>query len=276
MVERMTPLFFDPDFEPIVTNKTPGPGEDMLLASANNFYKGVSMADLETFDEEYPLTSRLVKVDGRLVEEVYKVGGKYGDEISEIIRHLEAAIPYASDAMAEALRANVAYYKTGSPVDQRALRHRVGRRPGLVGRHHQRVHRGVHGRPRGQGGVGGPGLLRRPREDGGHPHHRRARPVVRGPHAVGPPLPQGGGDRHHRQRHRGRHRDRRRRPPDPHRHQPAQRPGRCASNTAASRSRSRTSSRATTCRSRGATGRSSRGPRRRPSARASGAASRAR
>ena len=119
MVERMTPLFFDPDFEPIVTNKTPGPGEDMLLASANNLYKGVSMADLDTFEEEYPLTSRLVKVDGRLVEEVYKVGGKYGDEISEIIRHLEAAIPYASDAMAEALRANVAYYKTGSPVDQR-------------------------------------------------------------------------------------------------------------------------------------------------------------
>jgi dipeptidyl-peptidase-3 len=119
MVERMTPLFFDPDFEPIVTNKTPGPGEDMLLASANNFYKGVSMADLETFDEEYPLTSRLVKVDGRLVEEVYKVGGKYSDEISEIIRHLEAAVPYASEAMAKALRANVAYYKTGAPVDQR-------------------------------------------------------------------------------------------------------------------------------------------------------------
>ena len=119
MAERMTPLFLDPDFEPIVTNKTPGPGEDMLLASANNLYKGVSMADLETFEEEYPLTSRLVKVDGRLVEEVYKVGGKYSGEISEIIRHLEAAIPYASEAMAEALRANVAYYKTGSPVDQR-------------------------------------------------------------------------------------------------------------------------------------------------------------
>lgn len=48
MAERMTPLFFNPDFEPVVTNKTPGPGEDMLLASANNLYKGVSMADLET------------------------------------------------------------------------------------------------------------------------------------------------------------------------------------------------------------------------------------
>ena len=119
MADRMAPLFFDPDFEPTVTNKTPDPGQDMLLASANNLYKGVSMADLETFDEEYPLTSRLVKVDGRLVEEVYRIGGKYSDEIAEIIRHLEAAVPYASEAMAEALRANIAYYRTGAPVDQR-------------------------------------------------------------------------------------------------------------------------------------------------------------
>ncbi len=120
MVDRMTPLFFDPDFDAIVTNKTPGPGEGMLLSSANNLYKGVSMADLDGFDEQYPLTSRLVKVDGRLVEEVYKVGGKYSDEISEIIRHLDAAVPFASEPMAKALRANIAYYRTGNPVDQRA------------------------------------------------------------------------------------------------------------------------------------------------------------
>lgn len=120
MVERMTPLFFDPDVDPIVTNKTPGPGEGLLLSSANNLYKGVSIADLDGFEERYPLTSRLVKVDGELVEEVYKVGGKYSDEISEIIRHLDAAIPYASDPMAKALGANIAYYRTGAPVDQRA------------------------------------------------------------------------------------------------------------------------------------------------------------
>jgi len=120
LIERMTPLFLDPDVDPIVTNKTPGPGEDLLRSSANNLYKDVSVADLEGFEEHYPLTSRLVKVDGELVEEVYRVGGRYSDEISEIIRHLEAAIPFASDAMAEALRANIAYYRTGAPADQRA------------------------------------------------------------------------------------------------------------------------------------------------------------
>jgi dipeptidyl-peptidase-3 len=119
MVERMIPLFFDPTVDPIVTNKTPGPGEDMLTSSANNLYKGVSMADLEGFEERYPLTSRLVKTDAGLVEEVYKVGGKYSAEISEIILHLEAAIPFASEPMAKSLRANIAYYRTGAPVDQR-------------------------------------------------------------------------------------------------------------------------------------------------------------
>jgi len=120
MVERMRPLFFDPEFEAIVTNKTPAPGDDLLSASANNLYKDVSLADLEGFEEQYPLTSRLVKADGELGEEVYKVGGRYSEEITEIIGHLEASIPFASDAMARALRANIAYYRTGSPVDQRA------------------------------------------------------------------------------------------------------------------------------------------------------------
>lgn len=120
MVARMAPLFFDPALDPIVTNKAPAPGDDLLESSSNNLYDGVSMADLERFEEQYPLTSRLVKADGKLVEEVYRVGGKYHDQITEIVRHLEAAVPFASEPMAKALRANVAYYRTGSPQDQRA------------------------------------------------------------------------------------------------------------------------------------------------------------
>lgn len=115
---RLRPMLFDPAVDPIVTNKNPGPGKDILSASANNLYVGVSMKDLEGFTEEYPLNSRLVKRDGRLVEEVYKVGGKYGEPIARIVGHLEAAAEVAPAPTAEALRALVKFYRTGATEDR--------------------------------------------------------------------------------------------------------------------------------------------------------------
>ena len=120
MLRRLQPLFFDPTVDPFVTNKTPGPGEDILAASANNFYVGVKMEDLEGFTERYPLNSRLVRRDGRLVEEVYRIGGMYDREIRQIVQHLEAAVPYATTSMAEALRALIRWYETGETADREA------------------------------------------------------------------------------------------------------------------------------------------------------------
>jgi dipeptidyl-peptidase III len=117
-LERLTPYFFDPDVDPIVTNKTPGPGKDILQASANNLYSGVTMAELEGFTERYPLNSRLVKRDGHLVEEVYRVGGLYDREIRAIVEHLRAAIPFATEPMAQALRALIRFYETGETADR--------------------------------------------------------------------------------------------------------------------------------------------------------------
>jgi dipeptidyl-peptidase-3 len=118
LLSRLQPMFFDLSFDPIVTNKTPGEGRDILAASANNLYVGLTMADLDGFTERYPLNSRLVKQDGALVEEVYRIGGKYDREIREIVAHLEAAIPYATPAMADALRALVRFYRTGEDADR--------------------------------------------------------------------------------------------------------------------------------------------------------------
>jgi dipeptidyl-peptidase-3 len=118
MLARLQPMFFDPAVDPIVTNKTPGAGRDILQASANNLYSDVSLADLKGFTERYGLNSRLVKRDGKLIEEVYKVGGRYDAQITEIIKHLEAAIPFATDPMATALRALVQWYRTGEDADR--------------------------------------------------------------------------------------------------------------------------------------------------------------
>jgi dipeptidyl-peptidase-3 len=118
LLERLRPCFFDPDFDPIVTSKTPGPGKDILHASANNLYRGVTMADLEGFQERHPLNSRLVKRNGRLVEEVYRVGGRYDAEIRAIVHHLRDAVPFATPPMAAALEALIRFYETGDTDDR--------------------------------------------------------------------------------------------------------------------------------------------------------------
>ncbi len=118
MLARLGPMFFDANVEPIVTNKTPGPGRDILLASANDLYSEVGMADLEGFSENHGLNSRLVKRDGRLVEEVYRIDGRYGAQIANVVRHLEAAIPFATPPMANVLRALIQWYRTGEDADR--------------------------------------------------------------------------------------------------------------------------------------------------------------
>jgi dipeptidyl-peptidase-3 len=120
MLARLNPMFFDATVDPIVTAKTPPTGKDILTASANNLYSGVSLADLKGFPEKYGLNSRLVKQDGKLVEEVYRIGGRYSKEITEIVTHLEAAIPFATEPMAAALRALVKFYRTGEKADREA------------------------------------------------------------------------------------------------------------------------------------------------------------
>ncbi len=122
MLTRLEPMFFDAAFESIVTNKAPGPGRDILLDSANNLYSGVSFKEAEAFKkaglEKNGLNSRLVKQNGKLVEEVYKVGGRYSKEITAIVSHLEAAIPFAPEFTANALRALIQWYRTGDDADR--------------------------------------------------------------------------------------------------------------------------------------------------------------
>ena len=47
LLARLQPSFFDPAVDPLVTNKTPGAGKDILTTSANNLYVGVSMKDVD-------------------------------------------------------------------------------------------------------------------------------------------------------------------------------------------------------------------------------------
>ncbi len=112
---------FDGQWRPMVTSKNPGPGEDILTASANNLYANVTLADLDAFDETHALNSRLVRDEGgALREEVYRVGGRYGETIRRIVSHLTDAREFAPSATRQALDALIRYYETGRDADRRA------------------------------------------------------------------------------------------------------------------------------------------------------------
>ncbi|MBK9192993.1 MAG: dihydrofolate reductase [Crocinitomicaceae bacterium] len=100
---------------------------DLVTSSAMNFYgEGVTQADVENYYKEmmanggetpveFGLNSTLMKDEnGKLFEDVWKVGGKYSEAITEIVYWLEKAKGVAeNEAQANALGLLIDYYKTG-------------------------------------------------------------------------------------------------------------------------------------------------------------------
>lgn len=123
--ERIYPVIFDPAVMKMRTNQKDG--DDLVLTSAGNYYgEGVTQAEAERFYAERKpagdprpvmmgLNSRLVRGEfGFLEERVWREGGLYGTAISQIIQHLEAAIPFAdSEEQAAVIRRLIEYYRTG-------------------------------------------------------------------------------------------------------------------------------------------------------------------
>lgn len=89
-------------------------GDDVTKDEVNNFYKAkIKKGDVTPIS--YGLNSRLVKENGKLVEQVYKVDGRYSNTIKVIIAHLEKAAPFAeNDAQKSYINKLIEYYKTGS------------------------------------------------------------------------------------------------------------------------------------------------------------------
>ncbi len=100
-------------------------GIDNVKESANNFYEGVTQAEVESYyagkmtkDDVQPiswgLNSKMVKENGVLAEKVWKSGGMYGPAIDKIVYWLEKAVKVAeNDNQKKALTLLVEFYKTG-------------------------------------------------------------------------------------------------------------------------------------------------------------------
>ncbi len=123
--QELRQSLFDPDFEPLMTAKSPSGGKDILQASSNNFYAGVTLADLKNFNEGHRLNSRITKENGRLVEQVYRAGtpdgrippGLYARYLKKANEFLATAQAYAEPGQAKVIAGLIRYYQTGDYKD---------------------------------------------------------------------------------------------------------------------------------------------------------------
>ncbi len=122
-MQEILPVIFDPNVMPKRINQAAG--SDLVKTSAVNFYENVTQKEVEDFYNamkdvndntpvSYGLNSKVVKKDGVISEQVWKLGGMYDKAIARIISWLEKAANVAENAQQkEIINTLIAYYQSG-------------------------------------------------------------------------------------------------------------------------------------------------------------------
>jgi len=117
---------FDPNFEAMDTAKSPSGGKDILQASSNTFYPGVSLNEMKGMKESHPLNSRVVRTSiGTLEEQIYRAGtpdgsvrpGLYATYLKRCNEYLAKAQASADAKQAQVIGDLIRYYQTGDFSD---------------------------------------------------------------------------------------------------------------------------------------------------------------
>lgn len=126
-ISEIMSVIFDPAVAPKAVSQEAG--KDLLLNSACNFYEGVTEKEAEEFYKKlksdavkqgadtllsFGLNSKLVKRDGVVTEEVYRLGGLYSKAIEKIVFWLQKAAGVAENDLQKAvIESLIRYYETG-------------------------------------------------------------------------------------------------------------------------------------------------------------------
>lgn len=123
IIATLSPVIFDPTVTPKRVNQAQG--QDLILTSAANLYEGVTQQEVEDYYNKlkdpndptpisYGLNTKLVKIDGKIVELPYKIGGLYGEAIENIVFWLKKAEEVAeNDAQKAHIEKLINFYETG-------------------------------------------------------------------------------------------------------------------------------------------------------------------
>ncbi len=133
LLNDICPIIFNPDT--LCKRVNQESGADLIATSACNYYDGVTQAEAEAFYDamkvpgdtmpiSYGLNSRLVKRNGKLIEQTYRLGGRYSEAIEKIIYWLDKAAEVAENDHQRTVIATLSdYYRSGDlkTFDQYAI-----------------------------------------------------------------------------------------------------------------------------------------------------------
>ena len=122
--DELIEVIFNPTLDAKRVNQAEG--QDLIATSANNFYgPGLTQKEVEDYYNalkdpkdptpvSYGLNSRVVKEDGKVVEQVYKIDGYYAEPIAKIVENLTKAAQYAeNDRQRQVIESLIEFYRTG-------------------------------------------------------------------------------------------------------------------------------------------------------------------
>lgn len=122
-IAEISPVIFDPTVMAKRVNQADG--VDLILTSACNLYEGVTQKEVEDYYAglkdpndptpiSYGLNSRLIKENGVIAEQVYKIDGLYSPAIENICQWLNKALSVAeNDDMKAYIQKLIDFYVTG-------------------------------------------------------------------------------------------------------------------------------------------------------------------
>lgn len=122
--ELVLKIIFDANYKNKRVNQNSN--EDIVITSACNLYSGVTQKEVENYYNSikvpndttpisYGLNARVTKKDGKVTEEVYKVGGLYDSQIQKIVYWLNKAKGVAENELQKQYIGKlIEYYETGN------------------------------------------------------------------------------------------------------------------------------------------------------------------
>ena len=125
--EVILEAIFNPALYATRLNQT---GSDVITTSAGNYYEGVTQKEVEKFYNtmikkagndpcpiSYGLNSKLVKKNGKIYEQTWKIGGMYSEALEQIVYWLEKAHEVAEEPTKDNIAKLIKFYKSGDLRD---------------------------------------------------------------------------------------------------------------------------------------------------------------